>query len=674
MFSSVMRRAAFITALLAFTASTGPWAFAQNSPRANSAIDTDLKLLAAARHFDQTVIAPHGKSVAWVEELAPAENAPSAGTAIYIARIGDARLPVRITAGGEGPRAESDPAWSPDGEWVAFLSDAAQPGQLQLYVAPVSGGTARLLTHLVGFLSSPAWSPDGKSIAFLFTENSPRAAGPESPRGPQLGVIEEHIYEQRLATVEVASGTVRELTPADLYVYEFQYSRDGKRFVATAAAGDGDDNWYLAELYVVDTESGKTRSIYKPATQIGSPRWSPDGSQVAFIGGLMSDEAPLGGDLYVVESTGGKARNLTPGLKAQASWIEWPTPDRIVFAETIDGGSGVATISPRSGAIATLWRGDETITKGDINDFSFSLARDGMVSAIIRESFSRPPEIWVGPFGRWKQVTHANQGIAPTWGEAKSIHWRNDQYALQGWLIHPSGYDPMKRYPMVVWQHGGPMWATSPNWPASGFDNITLLAANGYFVFYPNPRGSAGRGQEFAHANVKDFGGGDLRDDEAGVDELVHTLPIDPRRVGITGWSYGGCMTMWAVVHSDRFRAGVAGAGASNWFSYYGENGIDKWMLSYFGATAYDDPAVYAKASAMTYIKNAKIPTLLLVGERDVESPSPQSFEFWHGLKSLGVKTQLVVYPGEGHHIAQPAHQRDVLLRMIDWFDANMPP
>jgi dipeptidyl aminopeptidase/acylaminoacyl peptidase len=666
-----------IIVALALTTALGAAARAQDAPHANATIDRGLALLAGARHYLETTIAPDGQSVVWVEELPARHGAPSAGTVIYAKGVEEHGAPRRVTAApAMGPRAETDPAWSPDGKWIAFLSDAARPGQLQLYIAPAAGGSARQLTHLKGLLASPGWSPDGKSIALLFTENSPRAgSGPMSPGGPQLGVIEERLYEQRLTTVDVARGTVHQLTPPNIYVYEYAWSPDGRRFITTAAEGDGDDNWYLAQLYTVDAASGGTRSIYKPSTQIASPRWSPDGSQVAFIGGLMSDEPLVGGDVYVVSASGGDARDVTPGMMAQATWVEWPTPDRILFAESTDGGSGVASVSPSGGEVATHWRGDETIATamGDFGSFSFSLARDGATTAVIRESFAAPPEIWVGPIGHWQQVTHANDAIVAPWGESKSLHWKNDQFTLQGWLVYPKGFNPSKKYPMVVWQHGGPMWATSPSWPASGFDNVMLMAADGYFVFYPNARGSAGQGQAFARANIKDFGGGDLRDIETGVDQIVRTLPVDASRVGITGWSYGGCMAMWAVVHSNRFRAAVAGAGDANWFSYAGENGIDKWMLSYFGASVYDDPDPYARASAMTYMKNAKIPTLLLVGERDLESPSPQSFEFYRGLKNFGVKTQLVVYPGEGHHIAQPAHQRDVFLRMVDWFDANMP-
>ncbi len=157
------------------------------------------------------------------------------------------------------------------------------------------------------------------------------------------------------------------------------------------------------------------------------------------------------------------------------------------------------------------------------------------------------------------------------------------------------------------------------------------------------------------------------------MDTVEAKYPIDKSREGITGWSYGGFMTMFAVTQTHRFRAAVAGAGLSDWLSYYGENSIDQWMIPFFGASVYDDPAVYAKSSAITYIKNVKTPTLVIVGDRDGECPAPQSFEFWHALRDLGVKTQLVVYPDEGHGFRNPAHIADRNQRELKWFADNMP-
>lgn len=195
-----------------------------------------------------------------------------------------------------------------------------------------------------------------------------------------------------------------------------------------------------------------------------------------------------------------------------------------------------------------------------------------------------------------------------------------------------------------------------------------ILASQGFYVFLPNPRGSTGQGEAFKQANIKDFGGGDLRDILTGVDAAIARFPIDKERLGVTGWSYGGYMTMWAVTQTNRFRAAMAGAGIANWQSYYGENLIDQWMIPFFGASIYDDPAVYAKSSPITFIKQVKTPALIIAGERDAECPAPQSYEFWHALRTLGVPTELVVYAGEGHMFVKASNRVDYQDRTVAWF------
>ena len=623
----------------------------------------------SARNFQQAAISPNGKSVAWVEDSGCA-SAESGGTTICVLDLeSPLAKPRRISASDKSSSAtEDNVAWSPDSKRVAFLSDAGSGNQAQLYVADVGGGAARKLTSLTGFLAAPSWSPDGRSIAFLCTENAPRAAGPLMPMTPETGLIEDKVYEQRLTVVDVASGKVRQLSPPDMYVYEYDWSPDGRTFAAIAAHGAGDSNWYVAQIYTMNAETGGIKPIYKSDLQIAMPRWSPDGKNIAFIGGLMSDEGSIGGDIFVVPASGGIARNVTPGVMASPSALYWQTPGKLLFAENIDGQPGVATVDLASAKISQLWSAPGEISERFWGVTAISLAADHRTSAVIKESSANPPEIWVGPVGEWKQVTHDNQAVRPEWGDMKSLHWSSDGMKIQGWLMYPAGYDPSRRYPLVVVVHGGPAVAEHSTWPDQFF-NTYELSAHGYFTLYPNPRGSFGAGEKFTAANVKDFGYGDYRDILAGVDEVVRTLPVDNNRIGITGWSYGGYMTMWAVTQTNRFRAAVSGAGLANWQSYYGENDIDEWMIPYFGASVYDDPAVYAKSAPMNFIKNVKTPTLVLVGERDGECPAPQSREFWHALKTQGVETQLVIYPGEGHVFFQPEHQRDVMERLIAWFD-----
>ncbi len=612
----------------------------------------------SVRSFRQATISPDGTHVAWVESLA----GEGGGSAIYVQDLGSSSTqPRRISAAKDGSATqEEDVCWSPDSKHLAFLSDADGDKQSELYVADRDGGSPRKLTSLKGFLAEPAWSSDGKTLAILFTENAPRAAGPLMPMTPETGVIDDKVFEQRLTTVDVGSGTVRQLSPPDMYVYEYHWSPDSKDFALIAAHGAGDSNWYVAQIYRLSLADGALQSVYKPHLQIAVPRWSPDGKSIAFIEGLMSDEGSTGGDILVVPANGGSARIVTPGITASPNSIYWAAPDKILFTENIDGQSGIATVNLNNGKVDQLWSGPESL--------SASFSADHAKSAAIRSSPAHPAEVWAGSIGNWKQLTHSNDAVQPDWGEMKNLHWTSDGMRVQGWLLYPKDYDPSRRYPMVVVVHGGPAVAVRPAWPSRAL-NLHNLSTQGYFVLYPNPRGSYGQGEKFTQGNVKDFGYGDFRDILAGVDEVVKTLPVDDQRIGIFGWSYGGFMTMWAVTQTHRFRAAVAGAGLSNWQSYYGENDIDEWMIPYFGASVYDDPAVYARSSPITFIKNAKTPTLILVGERDGEVPEPQSREFWHALKTLGVDTQLVVYEGEGHAIRQPAHQRDIMDRLVGWFD-----
>jgi dipeptidyl aminopeptidase/acylaminoacyl peptidase len=642
-------------------------------PQASATAEDAIKTLSATHRFEQTAISPDGKKVAWVEEVITKRGVSTGDTIIYVSGVDRKNPPRRISAGvADAIHAEGSVAWSPDGKKLAFLSDAGKAGQLQLYVIEAArpAGSLRKITQVKGFLSAPGWSPDGKTIAVLFTENATRAAGPLVAETPQTGEIKDSFFEQRLALVDVATSKFRQISPADTYVYEYDWSPDGLHFAVTAALGNGDNNWYIAELYTLDAATGLMKSIHKPPLQIANPAWSPDGQRIAFIGGLMSDEPSVGGDIFTIAATGGEATNVTPEMKASASWLAWTPQNTIVFGEYLEGDSGVATINPADGTKTELFRDAGQLTAGAWG-INLSLSRDAKISAIIRSSFSAPPEVWAGPIANWKQITERNQSIKPSWGEGQSIHWKNGGFEVQGWLLYPRDFDPNKKYPLVVRVHGGPGAAVLSEWPSSS-DYYSPLAGAGYFVFEPNPRGSFGQGEAFTRANVKDFGNGDFKDIMAGVDEAIKVAPIDPNRLGICGWSYGGYMTMWAVTQTNRFKAAMAGAGLSNWQSYYGENLIDQWMIPFFGKSVYDDPDVYGKSSPINFIKKAKTPTLILVGDSDGEVPAPQSYEFWHALKTLGVETQFVVYEHEGHLFASPKHRRDVVERTLAWFEAHM--
>lgn len=560
------------------------------------------------------------------------------------------------------------PMWSPDGRAMAVIGTDAKAGTATVYV--VRDGKYTPVATVKGVAGAARWSPDGRQLAFLATVGARKLTGAVEAGARQIGEIglAEGEDEQRIAIVPADGGEMRLVSPADTFVYEYDWTPDSKGFVVTSAKGNGDNNWWVATLGHVDAASGKLRVIAAPKMQMNAPHVSPDGSTVAFIGGLMSDFGSVGGDVYTVPFAGGPSVDVTPGYRASVNGIAWR--GKALMASVLAGSdAALVQIDPAAKTNRTLWHGP--VSASASRDGRFVFSADGKRAAAVLEDFEHASYVVAGSLPDLRAITHDNDGFAP-FVSAKSVTWTNDGFNVQGWLIGPRNVEAGKTYPMIVTVHGGPAAAATPRYVsgAEGGNSLTRdLIKEGYFVFMPNPRGSYGQGETFSSANKRDFGGGDWRDILAGVDAVVKQAPVDGKRLGLMGHSYGGYMTMWGVTHSTRFKAAVAGAGIANWISYYGQNGIDTWMVPFFGATMYDDPAVYRAASPIESIKAAKTPTLVYVGERDVECPPAQSFEFWHGLRAMGVPTTLLVYDGEGHAFRQPEHQKDLRTREIAWFN-----
>ena len=630
----------------------------------------------------ETAISPNGTLVAWTANT-------DKGTQLHLTDLSRFQAEKDLLIGpksGAPACAISSLAWSPDEQSLAFISNCAmgsdKPGQDEVFLWSEQSGNSKQLTHLTGGIDALAWSPDGKSLGLLYIENATRNAGATAAMKPWAGVIgEDGIEIQRVAVVDPASGVLTPISPASLHVYEFDWSPDSKRVVFVAANPPGENNWWIAQMYTQGLTQTAPKSILNTALvggslhnlQIAVPRWSPDGKQIAFIGGLMSDQGETGGDIYLLRAEGGEEpKDITPGRAASAAYIGWVTSSILGVAEHVGGSSHITALNTDTAKdipqIDSTF--PETIGAGQLG-MRISISHKRTI-AIIRSSFDQAPEVWAGPVNNLKQITHLNDGLKPAWGRTEDVEWTNDGFKVQGWLLYPVNYDPAKKYPLLVDVHGGPSSTVTPSWPGVGYGGVPFSGL-GYFVFMPNPRGSFGQGEKFTQANIQDFGYGDLRDILSGMDSLEKRLPIDKNREGLTGWSYGGFMTMFGVTQTNRFKAAVAGAGISDWKSYYGENSIDQWMVPFFGSTVYDDPAIYAKSSAIEFIKNVKTPTLIVVGDRDGECPAPQSFEFWHALRARGVRTQLVVYPNEGHWFRDTIHRKDVLERALNWFETEMP-
>lgn len=636
-----------------------------------------LSELGKAHSFRQTSLSPDGQRVAWLEAGSDMDL-----EVVSVANPAEKRRLSIEEKANTGCR-EASLAWSPDSRELAFFGSCGSSEETGLYLADVTANTApHRLLGVKGYVENLNFSPDGRSLAFLYVEGATRPSGALAAMKPPSGVIGEDGLEiQRVAVANVQKGEIRQVSPAGLHVYEYDWSPDSKRLAYIAAPPPGENNWWVAKLYT-QALNGDAHPILDPVTvpgplhglQIAVPRWSPDGKQLAFIGGLMSDQGSTGGDIYLLPSEGGNPRNVTVDHPASPAWIDWQDNSHLLVTELANGESQLVRmqISPEGSHFEEPILQEAAAIGDGRMDMSLSISRDHSTIAFLDRSFSQPEEVWLLQNGSRKQLTHENDGLKPAWGKTESVSWTNEGFHIQGWLVYPVNYDSQKKYPMVVYVHGGPASAEVPRWPGVGYTPLAFSGL-GYFVLMPNPRGSYGQGESFAAANRKDFGYGDLRDILAGVDTVLATRPVDKDRIGITGWSYGGFMTMFAVTQTQRFRAAVAGAGISNWQSYYGENSIDQWMTPYFGASVYDDPAVYAKSSAINFIRQAKTPTLIVVGDRDGECPAPQSFEFWHALRAASVPAQLVVYPDEGHHFNAMEHRKDVLERALEWFQKYMP-
>lgn len=557
--------------------------------------------------------------------------------------------------------------FAPDGR-LAFLARDNAAGNVTLRVAEADKPDAvTTIATIPGIAQTPRFSPDGKRIALLVTIGAAKEAGAAQAGVRQVGEIGEKNDEQRLAVFNLVgrpspAATIEPVSPKGRYIYEYDWTPGGLGFVVTSALGNGDSNWWVATLDAVDAATGAVRQIAKPSTQLNHPRVSPDGKTIAYIGGLMSDFGAIGGDVWTVPFEGGAPVNITAGAKATATSLDWTTGG--LRATVLKGDQAqIVSVTPETGFSAPMFSRPASFGAGDGRAV---FSADGKSVATVVQDYTTAPAIYAGTLGSPRKITKDNDTVKPI-VSARSISWKNDGFDVQGWLLAPLNADPAKKAPMITVVHGGPASASTPNFMERG-TNADLIAA-GYYLFYPNPRGSYGQGEAFVQANRRDFGGGDLRDILTGIDAVEKVAPVDDNRLGMMGGSYGGFMSMWTNTQTNRFKAIVAGAGLSNWISYYGTNGIDQWMLPFFGKTLYEDYDAYKAPSAIYFMKTAKTPTFIYVGERDIEVPPTQSVEYWHALKDLGVPTSLVIYAEEGHGIRSPANAADLRKRTIAWFD-----
>jgi dipeptidyl aminopeptidase/acylaminoacyl peptidase len=611
--------------------------------------------MAATLHeYSSLALSPAGDRIASIESDALADSTTRPHGRIVVRSASSGKILSTLD-----PCATCDYSgltFGPDGR-LAFLERDKGTAKLML----AGAGAPATIATISGIAQEPRFSPDGRRIALLVTIGARKQAGATQAGIRQVGEIGEKNDEQRIAIVPVTGGAVTPISPADRYIYEYDWTPDGSGFVVTSALGNGDDNWWIAELDRVDAATGTVRPIAKPSTQINQPRVSPDGRTVAFIGGIMSDFGSVGGDVYTVPIAGGEPIDRTPGYRGTFTSLLWGRSG-LLGSALIGDQSAIVPFNAALAPARPLWSAPVSTAAGGAR---IARSENGNSVAFVSQGFEHAPSIFAGAVERPRQITHENDSWAPMVA-ARSISWQNGPFTVQGWLLGPR--TPIAgKAPMVTSVHGGPAAANTPRFVWEGTPADLIRA--GYYLFLPNPRGSYGQGEAFTRANIRDFGGGDLKDILAGIDAAERVAPIDDNRLGLMGYSYGGFMAMWTNTQTNRFKAIVSGGGLSDWLSYYGTNGIDQWMIPYFGKSLYDDPDAYWAVSAIRTIKNAHTPTFVYAGELDIEVPPTQSIEYWHALRAMNVPVSLVIYPGEGHGIRQPEHALDARRRTVAWFD-----
>ena len=619
--------------------------------------------------FDIIALSPDGARVASVEGDVPADGGDPPSERLVIRDVASgATQEVALPCQGQANCVPGWPAWTPDGTRLAFTLPIPGGHARAVYTVAAAGGPPAHLLDFSGTLSWLRYGPDGQLTA-LAIDHATKEAGATKAGAAAVGDLDLPPHEQRIA--RLAPSGVAWASPPELNVYEYDFQPDGRGFVGTAAPGDGDAHWWQAKLYAFDTAGAHL--LYAPgdaATQLAEPKVSPDGRAVSFIGGLMSDYDAVGGDAFVLplDQPGATPADVTPKFTGTVTSLAWACRrDRLLATVLTQERTQVVTLTLDGHAPEVSWSGAETLTG---NDSQVLMACGDGTLATIHEDFAHPEEIAVRQ-GGWRDLTAANAGLAAPVG-VRNVVWRNEGLPGQGWLLLPAGArepaDAAAAPPkLITVVHGGPAFAAQPTFLGAGYDRALL--DHGFALFLPNPRGSYGQGEDFTRATMRDLGHGDLRDILAGVEAALAAAPLDGQHVGVTGVSYGGFMTMWAGDVAQRFQAGVAIAGISDWLSYAGTAGTVGWLLPYFGASVYDDPAVYARSSPLGMIRQAHMPILALVGGDDIECPPTQTIAFWRGLRAVGVPTAAVVYPGEGHRLRDPAHVADAAARAIDWFD-----
>ena len=653
-----------VALILAFGFLSEPAARAQQTTGAGDTPTIDQ--LISLKRAGSPVISPNGQWVAYtVRDTNWDENAYH--TEIWLADVKSGELR-QLTSNAK--KSSTSPAWSPDGTKLAFATD--RDDKRQVYVIDPRGGEARKLTSLEEGVGGFAWSPDGKSIALTATDPKTDADKEREKKFGDFDVIGEGYRMSHLWVFDLASQQARRLTSGPFTVGQFNWSPDGKEIAFDHRVNSANANSATADISIVSVADGKVRALVTQAGADTGPVWSPDGSKIAFGSAMAREFSFLNGAIAVVPAAGGRIENVSAAFDEDPSIVRW-TAAGIFFTASQHTWSFLYSIDPATRAVKKYTPADRWIGSG------FSLTPDGQWAAFTAADATTLGEIFVAPVATLLKPKKLTDMTAQTAAWAKSalevVSWKSqDGATIEGVLHKPIGFQAGKKYPLLVVIHGGPTGVSRPTaFSSASIYPIDIWNAKGALVLEPNYRGSAGYGEAFRSLNVRNLGVGDAWDVLSGIDYLIKEGMADPNQVGTMGWSQGGYISAFLTTHdSARFKAVSVGAGISDWMTYYVNTDITQFTRHYLKATPWDDPEIYAKTSPITYIKNAKAPTLIQHGATDQRVPLPDAFELYRGLQDEGVPSKLIVYKGfegVGHGPSKPKSSRAVMQHNLEWFD-----
>jgi dipeptidyl aminopeptidase/acylaminoacyl peptidase len=617
-----------------------------------------------------------------------------AGSAILADRL-EASLPQRIclldvetgrlNVVSTGPGVDTQPKWSPDGRTLAFLSDRDEAGIMQLCLMDLASHaeTRPKLTDL--WIEYAHWSPDGRRVLIGAARRGVDLSGyqggytfqtvdPALPDWtPQVDIGIDDSQWRSLWLYDLAAAELRRVSPDGLNPWEACWAGND-RVACIASDGPHENHWYRADIRLIELASGQARTVYRPKDQIGWLSAAPDGTRLAIVNSFSSDRHSTTGELTVISVADGAAQKIdTDGI--DATFTHWQSGSDLLFAGIRSLESVLALYDAKTDRCHELWTGTETTLGGERY---FPFASPGAAPgdcAVTMERFFAPQAIAVIKGGALRNVTtlgpaRAEADLAAL-GRAAPYRWQaKDGLEVCGWLLRPAKPGP---HALIVDVHGGPVWSWRPSCVGRNSLYVNLLR-DGYAIFQPNPRGSTGRGLDFCRMVAGDMGGGDAQDILTGLDRLVADGIADPKRIGVTGVSYGGIMAAWIITQDTRFAASVVVSPMVDYVSTQLTCNIPAFCENFLLDDYKNPGGEYFKWSAVMFADRVRTPTMNICGTLDHCCPAGQAIEFHRALLQHGVKSVLVQYPQEGHWVQHHPAIADYGARVSAWFHEHMPP